>query len=97
MGILFRGLLKSPPDEIDAAQLDGAMQKAAATWSMLDARLARHPFVAGDALTMGDIALGNAVHRWFTLPRARPNMSHIEEWYARLGARQAYRQHISTV
>ncbi|HEY3178053.1 MAG TPA: glutathione S-transferase family protein [Casimicrobiaceae bacterium] len=97
MGILFRGLLKQPPDVIDAEQMNGAMQKAAEAFRILDTQLARHSFVAGDALTMGDIALGNAAHRWFTLPRERPEMLHVGEWYARLNTRPAYRQHIATV
>src|SRR6266480_3381172 len=72
MGVLFRGLLRQPPEAIDAEQMNGAMQKATAAMRILDAQLALHSFVAGDTLTMGDIALGNAAHRWFTLPRDRP-------------------------
>ena len=97
MGILFRALIKSPPDAIPMSDVDGAMKKAIPTWRMLDAQLARRPFVAGDALTMADIALGNAVHRWFSLPSERPDLANVEEWYARLNARPAYRQHITGV
>jgi glutathione S-transferase len=97
MGILFRGLLKQPPDAIGSEQLNDAMQKAAAAWRILDAALAKHSFVAGDALTMADIALGNAAHRWFTLPRERPELPHVAKWYARLNDRPAYRQHIAAV
>ena len=97
MGILFRGLLKRPADAIDAEQLNVSMQTAAAGWRILDAALARHSFVAGDTLTMGDIALGSAVHRWFALPRERPELAHVAKWYARLNDRPAYRQHIATV
>ena len=97
MGILFRALIKSPPDAIPMSDVDGAMKKAIPTWRMLDAQLARRPFVAGDALTMADIALGNAVHRWFSLPSERPDLANVEEWYARLNARPAYRQHIAGV
>jgi len=97
MGILFRAMIKSPPDEIPMSEVDGAMQKAIPMWRILDAQLARHPFVAGDALTMADIALGNAAHRWFRLPRQRPELPHVEEWYARLNARPAYRQHVAGV
>ena len=94
MGVLFRALLKSPPEKTDPAQQDAAMQKAAACWTILDSRLAAQPFVAGATLTMGDIALGNAVHRWFRLPVERPALPHLAGWYARLRDRPAYRQHI---
>jgi len=97
MGILFRGLLKSPPDEIPMGDLDGAMQKVIPTWRILDKQLSTHAFVAGDALTMADIALGNAAHRWFSLPRQRPELPQLARWYARLRERPAYRQHVAGV
>ena len=50
-----------------------------------------------DTLTMGDIALGNAVHRWFRLPRERPALPHVEAYYARLNDRAPYRTHVSGV
>ena len=95
MNILFRAMLKSPPDKIDAAQIDTARQKAGATWKILDRQLARQPFVAGSKLTIGDIALGNAIHRWFKLPIERPDLPALKAWYGRLCERPAYRQHIS--
>ena len=97
MGILFRGLLKSPPDAIPIGDLDSAMQKAIPIWRILDKQLSTHAFVAADALTMADIALGNAAHRWFSLPRQRPDLSQLAQWYARLLERPAYRQHVAGV
>jgi glutathione S-transferase len=97
MGILFRALLRQPPEVIDAEQINGAMQKATAAMRILDAQLALHSFIAGDTLTMGDIALGNAAHRWFTLPRERPDLPYVAQWYARLNDRPGYRQHVASV
>ena len=97
MGILFRGLLKSPPDAIPIGDLDSAMQKAIPIWRILDKQLSTHAFVAADALTMADIALGNAAHRWFRLPRQRPDLSQLAQWYARLLERPTYRQHVAGV
>lgn len=94
MGVVFRALLKSPPDKIEPAQVDASRLKAGATWEILDAQLAGQPFVAGAELTMGDVALGNAVHRWFRLPLERPALPHLASWYARLRERPAYQQHI---
>ena len=42
-------------------------------WRMLDTRLADRAYVGGDALTMGDIALGNAIHRWYDCPPSAPS------------------------
>jgi glutathione S-transferase len=97
MGILFRGLLKSPPDAMPTSDLDGAMQKAIPMWRILETQLSRHAFVAGDTLTMADIALGNAVHRRFSLPRQRPDLPQLDRWYAKLRERPGYRQHIAGV
>ena len=94
MGVLFRARLKSPPDATEPAALDAAMQKAGAAWTILEANLATRPYVGGSDLTMGDIALGNAVHRWFRLPLERPALPHLAAWYARLRERPAYAQHI---
>ena len=97
MGVAFRAFLKSPPDAIAEDQLRAAIQKAGEAWGILDARLAGRDFVAGAALTMADIALGNAVHRWFKLPVARPELPPLKRWYDRLCARPAYREHVASV
>jgi glutathione S-transferase len=97
MGILFRGLIKSPPDVIAPTEMENAKAKAAPTWAMLDAQLRGRTFVAGDELTMADIALGNAVHRWFSLPIDRPQLAQVQAWYDRLRSRPAYYKHIASV
>jgi glutathione S-transferase len=97
MGVAFRGLLRKPPDAVSEESLRAALQRAGDAWRILDARLADRAFVAGAALTMGDIALGNAVHRWFKLPAARPDLPHLLGWYRRLCERPAYVQHIANV
>jgi glutathione S-transferase len=97
MGVLFRALLRSPPDATEPAALDAAREKAGASWGILDRQLAKAAFVAGEHLTIGDIALGNAVHRWFKLPIERPELANLKGWYARLCKRPAYKQHIAGV
>jgi len=97
MTIAFRGMLKRPPDVIPETDLQGAIRKAGDTWKILDAQLADQPFVAGGALTVGDIALGNAVHRWFKLPIDHPQLPSLKAWYGRLCSRPAYVQHIASV
>ena len=96
MGTLFRGLVKSPPDDIPRNELDASMQKAIPLWRMFDARLSQRAFVVGDTLTMADLALGNAAHRWFSLPRQRPDLANVAAWYARLRERPAYQKHIAS-
>ena len=94
-GTLFRALLKNPKDDIPAAELEAARQRAGEVWKMLDAQLAKTPFVAGKELTVGDIALGNAIHRWFKFPIERPSLPNLKAWYERLCTRSAYQKHIT--
>lgn len=97
MGVLFRAMLRQPPDKIPEEQVRTAVQKAGDNWRILDARLSDRPFVGGAALGMGDIALGNAVHRWFKLPIERADLRHVKRWYERLCERPSYREHIASI
>jgi glutathione S-transferase len=97
MGILFRALLRKPPTPVDDAALEAARDKACASWEMLDRALENRSYVAGAELTVGDIALGNAIHRWYRLPIERPSLPRLEAWYARLCQRPAYQEHIASV
>ncbi|MGF1563452.1 MAG: glutathione S-transferase family protein [Geminicoccaceae bacterium] len=73
------------------AEDDIAFGKAGRVFAILDAALADRPYLAGDPLTMGDIALGGHVHRWFLLPQSvRPRLAHLQAYYDRLGERPAY-------
>jgi glutathione S-transferase len=73
------------------------VQRAGDGWRILNTRLADRPFVGGAALTMGDIALGNAVHRWFKLPVERPDLPNVRRWYDRFCDRPGYREHIASI
>ena len=91
---LFLQLVRTPEPERDPAVISAAGEGAARSWTLLDAHLASHPFVAGDAFTMGDIPLGALCHRWLNLPCARPALGHLEGWSRRLQGRDAYRSHV---
>ncbi|MGH8712510.1 MAG: glutathione S-transferase family protein [Casimicrobiaceae bacterium] len=95
MGVAFRALLRKPAEATLDDQVQKAVQRAGDAWKILDAHLAARPFVGGAALTIGDIALGNAIHRWFRLPIERPELPYLKAWYGRFCERPAYRQHIA--
>jgi glutathione S-transferase len=97
MGLLFRALLRSPPENIEPAEIDSARRRAMTALVILDARLRGTRYVAGPELTMADIALGFVPHRWFKLPIDRPALPHLERWYRDLCERPAYRQHVASV
>ncbi|WP_256976426.1 glutathione binding-like protein [Burkholderia sp. AU28863] len=57
--------------------------------------LARQPFLAGDAVTLADIAAGTYLYRNFELDIARPDVPPVTAWYERLKARPTYRTHVT--
>ena len=97
MGVVFRAFLREPREATPEEQWQAALRRAGDLWRMVDARLADRTFVGGDALTMADIALGNAIHRWYKLPLERPELPRLRKWYDGLCARPAYKQHIASI
>ncbi|TXF11325.1 glutathione S-transferase family protein [Pelomicrobium methylotrophicum] len=87
---VFWGLIRTPPEKRNAQEIETAYQKTREAFAILDQALAGRQYVAGDAFTMGDIALGVAAQRWFNLPVERPAAPNLEAWYQRLRERPAF-------
>jgi glutathione S-transferase len=87
----FVGLIRTPPEKRDRANVARAIRKTAGNLDLLDAHLAGRDYVTGPSLTMADIPLGVTAYRWFTLDIERPAMPNLEAWYERLRARGPYR------
>ncbi len=94
MVVVFRGLVRTPPEERDMAAIAAARDRVAKLFSMLDAALDGRDFGAGDAFTIGDIPVGIAAYRWYHLDIEREAFENLERWYRRLTERPAYREHI---
>jgi len=88
---VFWGLIRTPPEQRDPVAIEDGRRKAAELLGHLDAALAERSYVAGEALTMGDIPIGCHVHLWLRLPIERPRQPHLEAWFARL-ERAPYRK-----
>ena len=91
---VFVGMTWSVPEERDMSAMNEASERTGALFSRLDNHLADRAFVAGDTLTMGDIPLGAACYRYFSLDINRPQLTHLNSWYERLAAREAYQKHV---
>ena len=63
---------------------------------IVDKVLATRKFVASDQLTIGDIPMGIAAYRWFTIPVERDHHPHFEAWYGRLTERPAFKKNVMT-
>lgn len=89
---IFRAYFRTTVADRDTTAIEAARIDTIAVLEILDAQLGTTAFVGGDVFTMGDIAVGCAVWRWFVLPIERPPLPNLQRWYAELGKRAAYRK-----
>ena len=85
----FWQLVRTPPEQRNAAVIAESNAAVEALMFTLDMHLAQREFMVGDHFTMADIPLACEVHRWFGLPQPRQSRPHIERWYESLRSRQA--------
>lgn len=87
----YRTALKSS----DAAAADVALASTTAHASLLDRHLAANDYLAGAALTLADIALAPAIHRWHLVEQPRPSLPALERYRDRLATHEGYRTHVA--
>ena len=89
---VFWGQIRGKRENQDAARVAQASAALATLWSYVDRHLSARDFVAGDALSMGDIPLGCAMWRWWNLDLEKPDLPHLYAWHERLQARDGFRR-----
>ncbi|WP_152224442.1 glutathione S-transferase [Pseudomonas sp. SCB32] len=93
---LFWGTLRTPPAQRDPVAIQAALDACTRLLEIPGQTLAKQPYLSGEQLGIGDIPLGSFIYAWFEMPIQRPPQPHLEAWYARLKARQAYRDAVMT-
>jgi glutathione S-transferase len=91
---LFWNLWRTPEEDRNWNLIRRGVARSAILFQLLDRHLADKPFVAGDALTFGDIPTGVQLYRYFTLEIDRPELLNVEAWYERLKSRGPYCTHV---
>ena len=86
----FLNLLRRSPAERDQAAIERSAVATGKLMAILDAELARRPWLSGDEFGIGDIPMGVYAHTWFSLPIERPDRPHVAAWYERLKTRPGY-------
>lgn len=61
---------------------------------MLDARIGKGPWMAGDEFTFADIFVGHLLYRYRTLPFDKARTPQLDAYYARLTLRPAFSEHV---
>jgi glutathione S-transferase len=78
----------------DAARIADSLRVWAAKMRILEERLAETgAYAAGADFSLADIALGLSVHRWFGGDFERPDLAHVNAYYARVRSRPAAQPH----
>lgn len=91
---VFWGLIRTPPEKRDAKAIEEGRAKTIALLPVLEQTLARQPYVAGSAFTMGDIPIGCEVQRYMRVPIERPPFPAVQAWFERLRERKPFRGHV---
>ena len=92
---LVMELVRLPHAERDPGKVEQARVLVIEALGMLESRLARDPYVAGDHFTIGDIPAGAAVYRWLVFNLQRPEMPNIAAWQARLSEHKGFHLHVA--
>ena len=83
-------LVRRAPGYDDAARIADSLRVWTAKMRILEARLAETgAYAAGADFSLADIALGLSVHRWFGGDFERPDLAHVNAYYARVRSRPA--------
>jgi glutathione S-transferase len=89
---LFWSMVRTPPEQRDAATIEAARVRIAARLAVVEDALTSQEYLCGGELTMADIPIGCSIHRWFGIEIERPPSPMLEAYYRRLAGRPAYRE-----
>jgi glutathione S-transferase len=93
----FWGLIRTPPEKRDHADIANSKERTIKAMAMLDAQLAKTKYVASDDFSYGEIPVGIVTYRFVQLVPERPKMPNLDRWYAAISSRQAFKDHVGAV
>ena len=93
----YHGLIRTPPEKRNQEAIDTGRDNWSKAVAMLDRHLADSDYIAGDAISMGDISPATVVFRWFNLDMEREDYPYLRRWYDRLCERPAFQKNVIDV
>ena len=93
----FMGLIRTPAEQRDHKAIEASIARCSELFGIFDAQLGKREFIGGSTLTIGDIAMGCAVNRWYLMPVERPSLPNTEAYLERLKKRPAFVQHVASI
>jgi glutathione S-transferase len=94
MTAIFWGMIRTPEAERNMDVIGAAVDRMNGATAILDQHLGDNEWVAGDRMTMGDLAVGAMVYRWLHLPIERAERPNVSAYHDRLAARPAFAEHV---
>lgn len=91
---VFWHLVRMPEDRRDMGVVAAGAAALAQLMPRLDARLEHGPYLGGTALSFADIIVGHVLYRYMTLDFEKAVTPSLDDYYARLCDRPAYRTHV---
>ena len=95
----FLQWIRTPAAQRDDARIAQSVAAMDPLLDLLDERLARQAFLAGERFTVADIPVACEIHRWYGLPQERAARPHLDRWFQTLldrpGARGVLDQPLS--
>jgi glutathione S-transferase len=91
---VFWAFYRTPENQRQWPAIRQAVARCASLFRLLDRHLTGKDFIAGEDFTVGDIATGVQLYRYFELAIERPVIPNVEAWYQRLASRPGYRDHV---
>lgn len=83
--------IRTPAAQRSEALIAASVAATEPLMELLDAHLARQPFMVGEHFTMADIPVGCEIHRWWGLPQERAARPNLERWYQAVSMRPGAR------
>ncbi|WP_174803839.1 glutathione S-transferase family protein [Martelella limonii] len=91
---IFWPLVRMTEEERDMEAVGRGVVTYDRLLGIAESQLEGHAYLAGDVLTLSDIAFGHQLFRYYTLPIDRPARPRVEAYYERLSRRPAYAEHV---
>ena len=94
---MFWRLIRTPPEKRDKAAIDTSRVESTAAMKILDAQLAKTPFVAGGSFSIGDIPVALVAYRFRRLVPERSGLDNLERWFTGIEQRAAFKEHVLAI
>ncbi len=91
---VFWGWYRTPEQKRNMTAVEAKIAACSRHMQQLDKAIGAKPFLLGDQLSLADVAIGTAFHRYFNIDISRPDVPNVIAWHTRLQQRPGYQAHV---